>query len=251
MKAGINGALNLSTLDGWWDEAQRGADASAPPIGWVIGDDTSYPSLALHDAADAASLYDLLEHEIVPAFYDRDGDGVPRAWLASLKESVATLGPIWTSTRMVREYTEHYYLPGRESARRLRKRKGARARDLAAYLGRARDAWPAVRVGPVDVTRDPAGNAHVRVPVVLGSLAPADVTVQVWLDHGDGRAAAAAEPMTPDTQYDEPDPPGQWWYRACVPASDATTGTIVAVRVLAHHAELDDPLSTGCLTWSE
>src|SRR5262249_18116991 len=153
MKAGINGALNFSTLDGWWDEVWRAADPGRPPIGWVIGDDTTYDDSASHDAHDAASLYDVLEQQIVPAFYTPDAAGLPRQWVASVKESIATLGPVWTSTRMVREYTERYYVPGRDAARDLRRRKAVRTRDLAAYLARIRGAWAAVGVARVDVTR--------------------------------------------------------------------------------------------------
>ena len=93
MKAGVNGALNLSTLDGWWDEVWNDADPAAAPIGWCIGTGRHYEDFEAQDASDAESLYDALEHQIVPKFYDRDAQGLPRAWLASVRESMASLGP--------------------------------------------------------------------------------------------------------------------------------------------------------------
>ena len=92
MKAGVNGALNLSTLDGWWDEAWNDAMPGAPPIGWCIGTADTFEDHALQDELDAESLYDQLEHDIVPRFYDRDEHGIPRRWLASVRQSMATLG---------------------------------------------------------------------------------------------------------------------------------------------------------------
>ena len=247
MKAGISGALNFSTLDGWWDEVWRAADPGRPPIGWLIGTDATYADTVEQDSADAASLYDVLEHEIVPAFYDRDADGLPRRWLGSVKESLATLGPVWTSTRMVREYTERYYVPGREAARSLRKRKGAQARDLAAYLDRARAVWPAVTARGVLEERDPSGDLIVSALVRLGGLEPAEVAVQVWADPGDGRAARAIGTMQPVSG----DPDDGFHYRARFTPAVAPPGSDVVVRVLPRHPDLTDVMSAGCITWSD
>jgi len=246
MKAGISGALNLSTLDGWWDEVWRAAEPGRPPIGWVIGSDETYADPAEQDAADAASLYDVLEHEIVPAFYDRDADGLPRRWLGSVKESLATLGTVWTSTRMVREYTERYYVPGHDDARALRKRKGARARDLAAFLTRVRDAWPGVAVDAVTDAREPSGDVAVGARVVLGALDPVDVDVQIWADPGGGRTASAVGSLQPLA----PDPTAGIRYGARITGAVAPDGTTFAVRVLPRHPDLTDVMSAGCIAWS-
>lgn len=246
MKAGINGALNLSTLDGWWDEVWRAAEPGRPPIGWVIGDDAGYADLAAHDAADAASLYDVLEHQIVPAFYCRDSSGIPRAWVASIKEALATLGPVWTSTRMVREYTERYYLPGRDEARDLRRRKGARARDLARYLARVRAAWPAVAIGPVRTGTDDDA-VVVSTQVELGPLAPADVRVEVWVDTG--REPAATVALMHPRPGSGPKQAGLA-YEARVPGAVAPAGAAIAARVLPVHPDLHDVMSAGCIAWS-
>ena len=251
MKAGISGALNFSTLDGWWDEVWRAADPGRPPIGWVIGSDAPYADTTEQDAADAASLYDVLEQEIVPTFYDRDADGLPRRWIGSIKESLATLGPVWTSTRMVREYTERYYVPGRNQARALRRRKGAQARELAAYLARVRAEWPGIAVHDVAVTRDEVDDARISAIVDLGVLDPADVDVQVWADPGPDRAARATGAMRAVAADGPVDEHGRTRYEARIAQSVAPPGTTFAVRVLPHHPALTDVMSAGCITWSD
>ncbi|HET8630073.1 MAG TPA: alpha-glucan family phosphorylase [Thermomicrobiales bacterium] len=107
MKAAANGVLNLSTLDGWWAEAWAAA-AGGAPIGWAIGDGTTDPDPARQAAHDAAALYDTLEREVIPTFYDRDAAGLPRAWLARVKASLAAVCPVYNTDRMVRQYVEKY-----------------------------------------------------------------------------------------------------------------------------------------------
>ncbi|MDQ3855102.1 MAG: alpha-glucan family phosphorylase [Chloroflexota bacterium] len=111
MKAAANGAVNVSTLDGWWAEAWAGTDLQVDPIGWAIGDGRVYEDADYQEAVEAESLYTLLEHEVVPAFYDRGADGVPARWTARMWASVHVVAPQYNTDRMLREYTERYYLP--------------------------------------------------------------------------------------------------------------------------------------------
>ncbi len=105
-KAAMNGVINFSVLDGWWREGYNGSN------GWVIGDEKVYENNEQQDAADAASLYDILENKIVPLFYlDRSADGLPFDWIAMMKESIRTLTPRFSIHRMVKEYTDRMYLP--------------------------------------------------------------------------------------------------------------------------------------------
>ncbi len=104
-KAAINGVLNLSVLDGWWREGYNGQN------GWAIGDDKSYPDYEAQDEADCKSLYNLLENEVVPLYYDRDPDNIPHQWLKKVKASIATVGPAFSTRRMVKEYTATMYVP--------------------------------------------------------------------------------------------------------------------------------------------
>jgi starch phosphorylase len=105
MKAGMNGALNLSILDGWW------AEGYGPELGWAIGGTEEHADEAAGDAADARTLLGLLEHEVVPTFYDRDDAGLPRRWLGMMRQSIAQVGERYNTGRMVAEYVERYYLP--------------------------------------------------------------------------------------------------------------------------------------------
>lgn len=109
-KAGMNGVLNFSVLDGWWREGYNGRN------GWAIGEDLDYADPEAQDAADAKSLYDLLENEIIPLFYQtRSSDGLPGEWILRMKESIRTIGPQFSMRRMVKEYFERLYLPEMKS----------------------------------------------------------------------------------------------------------------------------------------
>jgi len=109
-KAAINGVLNCSILDGWWREGYNGKN------GWAIGDEEEYPNEEAQDEADSQSLYELLENEIVPLYYDRDDDYIPRRWLRKVKESIRSLAPTFSTWRMVKEYTAEMYVPAALSA---------------------------------------------------------------------------------------------------------------------------------------
>ena len=123
MKAAANGALNVSVLDGWWDEGY------APDVGWAIGSGEVYGDPEEQDRVECEALFNLLENEIVPMFYERDRSGLPREWIAMMKASIRKLGAFFNTQRMVREYTESCYLPAhragvRLSADQLRSRQG-------------------------------------------------------------------------------------------------------------------------------
>ncbi|HZK48400.1 MAG TPA: alpha-glucan family phosphorylase, partial [Thermoleophilia bacterium] len=140
MKVVGNGGLNLSILDGWWDEGYRRG------VGWAIGSGEEISDLEYQDRVDAQSLYSLLEQEIIPLFYDRGTDGVPRGWLAMMKASIRELTPAFSTVRMVREYTERFYLPAADQFSRLAADDYAKARQVAAWKGRVREAWGEVAI---------------------------------------------------------------------------------------------------------
>jgi starch phosphorylase len=244
MKAGVNGALNLSTLDGWWDEVWNDADPGAAPIGWCIGTGRRrYEDFELQDAGDAQSLYDTLERKIVPCFYDRDSQGLPRAWLASVRQSMASLAPTWDSHRMVRDYVETFYLPGARRERWLEAHAGARARELSSALERLHNAWPAIRVLVESATVGPGGTVQAEIVADLGSLEPRDVSVQLWV------APTLGEPYPVPTSF-EGRREHVALYRAQVP-HEAGLDAFLAARVLPCHPGLDDPYVPGRITWSD
>ncbi|HLT15123.1 MAG TPA: alpha-glucan family phosphorylase, partial [Acidimicrobiales bacterium] len=198
MKAALNGGLNLSILDGWWDEAFDGEN------GWAISSAEHIEDLALRDEVEAGSLFDLLEHQVVPLFYDRFQGPVPRKWIQRVKRSLVTLGPFVTATRMIGDYTRELYEPAAAQADAMAADGHARARALAAWKATVRDAWDAVRVEAVDLDDDVVeigSEREVRATVSLGSLSPDDVEVQ--LIHGpEGQGGELSDvevvPMTPD-----------------------------------------------------
>ncbi|MFF1633728.1 alpha-glucan family phosphorylase [Leifsonia sp. NPDC058248] len=178
MKAALNGALNLSILDGWWAEYYDGENGWAIPSADAAGDG------AERDALEAEALYDLIENQIAPRFYDRDGDGIPEAWVAQIRHTLSTDSPELSAARMVREYVNRLYVSACRFERRLTADGYAAARGLAAWKGRVRAAWPGVSVGHVesggvDAVPQVGDELHVRALVHLNGLTPDDVEVQV------------------------------------------------------------------------
>jgi glycogen phosphorylase len=183
MKAALNGGLNLSVLDGWWDEWFDGAN------GWAIPSADGVTDPARRDELEAAALYDLLEQSVAPLFYDRPAEGVPHRWLEMVAHTLRTLGPKAQATRMVREYVTKLYVPAARSSAALAAPgdgtgagAGEAARELAAWKQRVVAAWPDVRVEHVeadDAELVPGGRLAIRASVALGGLSPDDVTVEV------------------------------------------------------------------------
>lgn len=187
MKAALNGGLNLSILDGWWDEWYDGGN------GWAIPSADGLDDPDRRDDLEANALYDLIETQVAPRFYDVDADGVPTAWVEMMRHTLKSLGPKVLATRMVRDYVRRLYAPAAGVARALND-DYAGARDLAAWKQRVRAAWSGVRVEHVEssgVGDAPEVGAvmSTRAFVALGALSPQDVAVQ--LVHG--RAGADDE----------------------------------------------------------
>lgn len=184
MKAALNGGLNLSILDGWWDEWYDGKN------GWAIPSADGLDDPDRRDDLEASALYDLIENEVAARFYDVDQDGVPTGWLEMLRHTLKSLGPKVLATRMVRDYVRQLYGPATENARSLNS-DYAGAHELAAWKQRVRAAWPQVRVEHVESSG--VGDApevgdvlSARAFVALGELAPDDVDVQLLHGRADG-----------------------------------------------------------------
>jgi starch phosphorylase len=184
MKAALNGVLNCSILDGWWDEAYQS------DLGWAIGGGESYANVELQDQIENAALYDLLQEQIIPMFYDRDSHGVPRQWVHWMKNCISQLAPMFNTNRMVQEYAEQLYLPALARARELSENDLQKGIELAHFKGRLRGVWD--RIAVEDVQADSAGPLQVRtdleltVVANLAELEPQEVCVQVYsgpMDH--------------------------------------------------------------------
>jgi starch phosphorylase len=180
MKAALNGGLNLSILDGWWDEWYDGNN------GWAIPSADGVDDPDHRDDLEATALYDLIENEVAPRFYDVDEEGVPTRWIEMVRHTLKSLGPKVLATRMVRDYTRKLYAPAAGNARLLNSDFRGAA-ELAAWKKRVRAAWPAVRVEHVETSGigdapEVGDTLSVRGFVALGDLTPEDVQVQ--LVHG-------------------------------------------------------------------
>ncbi|MBI2941389.1 MAG: alpha-glucan family phosphorylase [Chloroflexi bacterium] len=256
MKAAANGGLNLSTLDGWWDEAWPSPEPRAVPIGWAIGRGESFAerdSPDHRDEVDADALYDLLEQDVVPTFYDRGADGLPRQWIARMKASLGTLCHLFNAHRMVREYTERYYVPAAARHRELAADSAARARALAAWRARVQAGWGQVRVVGADslpLPELPVGSdILVRARVHLGALTPDDVAVELYIGRVDAKGEIAAATTTPMHHLGQ-DREGLALFEAnAVPCR--TSGLHgYTVRVLPRHPDLTTPFVPGLITWA-
>ena len=179
MKVLVNGGLNLSELDGWWAEAYE------PDVGWAIGDGKEHGDDPGVNAAEAEALYGLLEREIVPAFYTRDARGLPPAWLAKMRASMARLTPRFSTNRVVREYTESHYLVAAERYRARAAAKGALGAELLAWRRALERRLPQASFGALRVESDAASHRF-SVDVYLGALDPAAVRVELYADVAGG-----------------------------------------------------------------
>ncbi len=246
MKVVPNGGLNLSVLDGWWAEAYR------PGAGWAIGDGQEFVHAGYQDEVDAESLYSLLERQVVPLFYERDADGLPRGWIAMMKNSIRVLTPAFSGERMLKQYTERFYLPVAARYQRLVADGYAKAREISAWRTRVREAWCDVRVTWVEESGVPeltvGQGMEVLARVYLGALEPCDVTVEAYASslRPDGTLrngrAAALEWVSCDN--------GEHVYRGTVP-SRASGLHGYAVRVLPCHDDVLVPNEMPLITWEE
>ena len=181
MKAAINGVLNCSVLDGWW------AEAYSPEIGWAIGRGEVYEDEELQDEIESEALYDLLEREIIPTYYDRGMDGLPREWIRKMKASVREVGKRFSCHRMIMEYHNDFYEPALKNYGRMKKNGYAAAKDLSEYMWRLRGAWDSVRIlhvkSPESSSLRVGDKLTVEAVIDLAGLSPQDVSVEVYAGH--------------------------------------------------------------------
>jgi starch phosphorylase len=238
MKVLVNGGINLSELDGWWTEAY------VPNLGWALGDGQEHGSDPGWDAAEAERLYDLLEKEVIPEFFSRDGQGIPTAWISRMRGSMA-LTPRFSADRSVREYTDQHYLPA-AAAYRLRKAdKGAVGRQIVDWQHSLEQKWPTLRFGEMKV--ETKGQQHVfDVEVYLNDLDPKTVRIELYADSVNG-GAPRREEMKIARQLTEA--PGGYVYSAAVSAAQPASD--YAARITPLRSEAAVPLESARILWQQ
>ncbi|TWG09071.1 alpha-glucan family phosphorylase [Saccharopolyspora dendranthemae] len=237
MKAALNGGLNLSVRDGWWDEMYDGRN------GWAIptADGVSDPNR--RDDLEAAALYELISEHVAPMYYERNSDGVPGKWMSMVRHTLATLGPRVQASRMVREYVDGHYTPAAQSMRAMSDDDFSGARELADYRRRLQAAWNQVRVGDTEMSVDHGtpllgGQVTVRAKVDLAGLDPSDVDVEVVVGRVDDND------VLHDFVTASMKPTGDGRYAATVTLPHAGPAGY-NVRVLPRHSLLSQPAELG------
>jgi starch phosphorylase len=237
MKVLVNGGLNLSELDGWW------AEAYSPEVGWAIGDGQEHGDDPKWDAHEASSLYELLEKEVVPAFYDRDQRGIPVAWIARMRASMVQLTPRFSSNRAVREYVEKYYLQ-LASSYLARSSNGSQfGIEVSTWSKSIQQHWPDIRFGAVG-TRSEDDQYAFEVQVCLGELDPDDVQVELYAE-----TQPNGEPFRKRMdRIPQPDASGAYLvYSSRVPADRPLRN--YTPRVIPNKAGTSVPLETNQISW--
>jgi starch phosphorylase len=237
MKVLVNGGINVSELDGWW------AEAYAPDVGWAFGDGLEHGDEAVWDATEAEALYERLEHEVIPEFYARDDKGIPTAWVARMRESMARLTPLFSANRAVRQYTEQHYLPAAAAFRVREAGKGAVARQMVNWQHALEEQWPTLHFGEVKTKTQ--GDQHIfEVQVYLGQVAPDAVHVELYADAANDGHAIRLKMKRVGPIAGAAD---GYIYTASVPAKRSASD--YTARVVPHYGGVAVPLEAARILW--
>ncbi len=244
MKAALNGCLNLSVLDGWWDEWYDGQN------GWAIPSATGVEDPDRRDELESNALYDLIETSVAPRFYERDDAGLPARWLEMVRHTIGSLGPKVLATRMVQDYVNKLYTPAALASRELAEDKLTAAKELAIWKARLRSGWNAVRVDHVEADGGSDGasvgdSVAVRAFISLGDLDPSDVQVQLVygrVDESDQLTATSTKSLDVAERYEG----GRLRYQGTV-ALERSGPFGYTVRVLPAHRLLAGPAELGLI----
>ena len=259
MKAALNGVLNISTLDGWWCEGY------APDGGWVIGAGESYNDTEYGDSVESQALYNLLENEVIPLFFTRSADNLPRAWIHRVKTSIKWIAPQFNTHRMVAEYTRKFYNSAASRWRYLTASAMARARALSMWKSNIKNAWHELAIKDVNVQADEAvtegGETVVKQPQVevgtelkisalvrLGKLRPEDVSVEIY--YGTVDSWGNIKDGSPSRMnYDKVGSnDGEHFFVGSIPCKISGQHGF-AIRVLPRNEDLVDPYEPGLILW--
>ena len=248
MKVAANGGLNFSILDGWWAEAYQSGG------GWTIGRGEVYDDKEYQNEVDAKAIYNILEKEIIPLFYDRirRRDGIPRGWVNQMKFAMRNLAPVFNTKRMASEYAEQLYFPTHQRWCRLNQDSAKRAKELAHWRARLREQWSEIRIERIEDNPSPEFEVDTDVPIKayihLGAFSPDDVSVQIYhglLNPEKEIDSANTTPMDCTKQISD----GTYLFKGFI--SSSHTGLHgYTVRILPQHEDLHNPYEPGLIKWA-
>ncbi len=253
MKGPINGAINLSILDGWWVECYH----DNPKSGWAIGTDQEYNNDEYQDHMDAESLFELLEKEVIPEFYERGADNLPRKWIARMKESIRSCCSMFNTSRMVQQYAEMFYIPASDLCVKLLTEHGDGAKKLAKWKDRVVDDWSKVWIFDVKANNEEpmrsGSTLEVEAQVSLGPLMPDEVSVELYhgpLDAGGEIVQARHTPMVlvSTAERKSPEFPIHTYRGKITPQVTGQQG--FAVRALPKYPNIELRMEPGLIRWS-
>jgi starch phosphorylase len=246
MKAAMNGVLNCSVLDGWWDEAYN------PEVGWAIGRGEEYEDTNLQDEVESKALYDLLEREIIPLFYQRGRDGLPREWIRRMKSCMRNIGQSMSSHRMLMDYFNNFYAPALKNYRRMSKDDYAEAKSLAGYLNRLKQSWDALKIVKIESNAKPVmqrgDSLTVTAYLELGSISPEELRIELYHGSVSNQTREIVNARLSEMRF-----AGQEGnvYRYQVRIDCVDTGLQShTVRILPKHDALVHPYRTGFVKWA-
>ena len=237
MKVLVNGGINLSELDGWW------AEAYTPEVGWALGDGQEHGDDPAWDAAEAHALYDLLEQQVIPEFFARNEQGIPTAWVARMRESMARLAPQFSANRTVREYAEQRYVPAAKAYKARALENGALGRRILDWKHSLEEKWLMLHFGEVTVQTN--AEQHIfEVQLYLEDLDPDAIQVELYAEGING-----GDPVRQEMKRARPlvGAVGGYGYAASVPA--ARPASNYTARVIPHFDGVAVPLETAQILW--
>ncbi|GHV82870.1 alpha-glucan phosphorylase [Spirochaetia bacterium] len=245
MKAAMNGVINCSILDGWWDEAYN------PNVGWAIGNGEMYADEGLQDEIESKALYDLLEHDIIPMFYTRGRDGLPRDWIKMMKNCMKEIGQSMSSHRMLMDYSNKYYLPALKNYQRIVKSDYAESKELALYFNKLSGSWNNIKIGAIESNARPVMQRGdyltVTAYIELGSLSPNEVLVELY--HGKLSPQKRDIENASHVEMKSAGKEGNGYkYQVKIECSE-TGYQGQTVRILPKHPALVHPYRSGFIKW--
>ena len=239
--------LFRSVLDGWWCESYNGKN------GWAIGADILDGSVEFQNEVDTASLFHILETQVIPLYYAKPDGRLPIAWIQLMRESIRSVTPVFNTQRMVQEYHQLMYEPAAAAHARLGADKAAKAREIARWKVEIRKLWPQVRINDVRIVNEDRVNIlvgetlEIEARIHLGDIKPEFVRVQAYIGESDDNQIV--RPSTIDMVESKKDAHGAYLYRGTVPASESGAYGF-NVRVIPTHPNLTQPHELRLITWA-